>query len=299
MAIEKCNEFNNNCNIENCIGVLVMSFSKVYELALSEENTVSGKSEKQITRTNAAQDRFQSKLTAIQNRQPNVWRRIQQISAPSSPVDVHRLNSVKAGENERTLKSIRGYINQPDIHAVCNSISNSANVTNYTKALGSNKFVGENLLQIINYTTPDEYASSQIINKIYSMECATQLHQVDLINQVIGRNLGFREAHGGLEHHLIVSYGLWDELWPTLMEYSRYGFTAVADAKKRRDTSHNRNKSTMNRLIKTRDEEDAYSEEIRVSRYTRIDQVLDVMVEAGGYYDDAEEWNASQNTFVS
>lgn len=509
MAIEKCDEFNASPNIRNCIGVVMISFSEVYKKALTEENTANGTDQKVITRTQAAQGGFRSKLAAIQKQQPNVWKRIKKIhfdmlepvrsaparhhvvffcvhdvlrqwadgglspaffhkgffntptgehwklskdnrlrfavhdevstdhivtlelapdvdwvldliksdpaiwkdqhlkldeayqswksfnkkqvgevsfdetleihrigfgdtdcadvsaigsyglsndgrslgqpkdqrlwsmyrdvlgksyyfkkhdwwmhtadttilltteslprtlfetqcdgtkgaevydglhlSAPSSPVAVHRLNSVATNDNVTTLRSIREYIKQPEIHAVCNRAADSSNVTNYTKALGSNKFMGEDLLQLINHTSPDEYATLQIINKIYGMENAIQCQQVDLINQIIGRNLGFRETDGGLEHHLVVSYGLWDELWPTLMEHSRYSFTAVADAKKRRDILHNQNKSLMRKLAAGHEDEIRYYDEIRSMNNHGLDQTLDKLTEEAGYYDD-------------
>jgi len=168
-------------------------------------------------------------------------------------LEAHVLPSLSASENATLVGQMRDTLGIPELHAICNNQVDILDSTSIPKAKGSNELADRNIIQIANFVSPSaregglsEYDELQVINLVFGIRNAIRLHHVDQINQVAGRNLGHRYQSN--RHVLMISKTLWNTLQTELMSGSRYALDLIKSADIRRNQTHSKERSQIQKL---------------------------------------------------
>jgi hypothetical protein len=78
-------------------------------------------------------------------------------------------------------------------------------------ARGSNRYIGEDLLQTMMFTAPHVHEQMLVLNAYTGRDDCLLLHHMDEFNQTCGRNLGYRRRRD-VRHHLLVHPRLFEFL---------------------------------------------------------------------------------------
>ena len=205
--------------------------------------------------------------------------------AHAGRIEAHIFDTLKSSDNPEIIQQMRESLDMPDLHAVCHNCSNDENSTSIPKAKGSNELTNRDIIQIVNFISPAEgdgqsqYDLLQVINQKYGLDTALKLHHVDQINQIAGRNLGYR--YTGNRHILVISRSLWNLLKSQFQAEIRYSVDVIQDAKTRRNTKHNRNRRLNERL--ENEARDHYDErrdrQLEARRVMLLDAELDELAD--------------------
>jgi hypothetical protein len=94
-------------------------------------------------------------------------------------------------------------------------------VTTHKRARGSNEYVNEDLLSFYNALSPDQSGLLGALNTKLRRNDLIHLHYVDLVEQSVGRNRGYR-GEGLCDHIAVFPYRLYNWLDVALNENANY-----------------------------------------------------------------------------
>jgi len=100
-------------------------------------------------------------------------------------------------------------------------------------ARGSNRYIGEDLLQTMMYLAPEVHEEMLILNAYTGRDDCVILNHMDGFNQTCGRNMGYRRKNDA-KHYLIVNPNLFAFLIESgAFSYARYDIVVHLTKKQR------------------------------------------------------------------
>ena len=81
----------------------------------------------------------------------------------------------------------------------------------HVSARGSNRYIGQDVLQTMMFVAPHVHEQMLVLNGYTGRDDCLLLHHMDEFNQTCGRNLGYRRR-GDVQHHLLVNPRLFEFL---------------------------------------------------------------------------------------
>jgi hypothetical protein len=195
---------------------------------------------------------------------------------PHGVAEVKTMATLPSTENHTLALDLRE--DRPDLFVVANKVADIERSLSPFSAKGVNHLADEDILQIMNFIDPSEYARLQTINVVYGLGNAIRLRHIDQFNQTAGRNLGCR--YRGKAHLACMP----SELWKFLRDGPKTDFsfmiTESRDANSRRDQKANAKRSLLDRLAHTLDEFPSSAPK------PPSDVLIDRWAEEAGLYDD-------------
>ena len=94
-------------------------------------------------------------------------------------------------------------------------------VATHKRARGSNEYTNQDLLSFYNAISPDEFALLGALNSKLKRDDMVKLHYVDLVEQSVGRNRGFR-GEQRRDHIAVFPYRLYRYIEQALNEQANY-----------------------------------------------------------------------------
>jgi hypothetical protein len=94
-------------------------------------------------------------------------------------------------------------------------------VITHKSARGSNEFAGKPIAGVFMHLAPDQYRDLLLEDAQFGIRNAVRLHYLDLLDQTLGRTLGFRHQPGS-RASVYMSGRLWKQIGMTLLTESRY-----------------------------------------------------------------------------
>lgn len=125
------------------------------------------------------------------------------------PVETHPM---KAVTSKGLMKLCAGWRKANPTHfIVSNKVSSIPDTMTHAAARGSNKLMGETIVQTMTYCSPAEFEYLEALNAWTGSDDLIRHRHIDEFNQTAGRNLGFR-MRDGARHILLVNRNLFERL---------------------------------------------------------------------------------------
>ena len=99
----------------------------------------------------------------------------------------------------------------PTHFIVSNKVAAIPDTMTHARARGSNRLMGETIMQTMTYCSPEEFEYLEALNAWCGTDDLVRHRHIDEFNQTAGRNLGFRKRDGA-RHILLVNRNLFERL---------------------------------------------------------------------------------------
>jgi hypothetical protein len=125
----------------------------------------------------------------------------------------------------------------PDTPIIANKCAVLANSQTPMSARGSNAYLGKNVVQGMGFMSPAEHERLMVLNAYTQRTDCVGLSHMDMMNQIAGRNLGYRKR-GGVIHRLVIHQRLFDYLVDQdVLGWLRYDLVLNLSARQRKHYS--------------------------------------------------------------
>jgi hypothetical protein len=139
--------------------------------------------------------------------------------------DLYAVEIQRACKKLTMAQCVRAYNDRYERYEIISNLVKQAlpdlGVATHKRARGSNAYCNEDLLSFYNALSPDEFALLGALNSKLRRDDMVKLHYVDLVEQSVGRNRGFR-GFNKCDHIAVFPNRLYRWIEPTLHERANY-----------------------------------------------------------------------------
>ena len=138
---------------------------------------------------------------------------LSELKVGGGEIELCRTQKCRTEDAVAMAKELRRLAQNPELAIISNKVTELDHTESPVAARGSDKYIGRDVGQIAHFKSPDEYEKLQVVNARFGLKTAIRLSHIDQINQIAGRNLGFRFGkENPVRHWLIIGEGLWEHL---------------------------------------------------------------------------------------